>query len=392
MHKLVTLSLSLLSLTACVGRPTVGEPYYCRCAVPLLGRGGCLGIGIAFDNYTCVAPTDTPVNACNNACMNIAGIGSSVFLECTGGYPGFDEPAVWPDARFAPSCTPYPGSSTGPLVMGTTGYESSPWDYMAARSTVTVSNARDSRVVPLDLGRISLSMPEGHSNPGPMRFDLLQLVRESPFTFDGHSLSKFRLMSAGRFGAEANMSFVSPPRPGQFNAYRIDTGYPLAYSVVIDGNEVSDTISDSSTHVGYMYSATDASGVTSQYLVYDGVFTIGTDPKNPVRLTMHLEFRYGGVTGTRPPPPELDIARTDSGSTVTITAKTTPAASPSTHYEFIWVAGKDLTSNAPKLGASQTLVVDRKLVKDDWVTVLVHAKEARVFREARVCLEPKGCN
>lgn len=50
-------ALILLAFSGCYTRSTVGEPFYCKCAVPLLGRGGCSGYGIPFDSWACV-PSD----------------------------------------------------------------------------------------------------------------------------------------------------------------------------------------------------------------------------------------------------------------------------------------------------------------------------------------------
>ncbi|MDP1830132.1 MAG: hypothetical protein Q8L48_43110 [Archangium sp.] len=372
------LPLLLLSLTGCISRSLVGDPYNCQCAVPLLGRGGCGGFGVAFDTWACVAPGDSAVNACNNACMNVAGLGSGVFLTCE--FPGYDVPAVSP-APDASRCQP-PVGGTGSPLLATTGYESSPWDYVPGRSVVNVQNARDTENISLSAGQISLFMPEGHTNPGPMRFDLVSLVgNTSAFGFDGHTVSSFRLMNAGRFTATAGPGYA-PPHAGQFNSYRIESGYPLAYTVVVDGVEISDLVSDSAPHTGYMYS--DSSG---QYLVYEGTFTLGVDPKNPITLTMHLEFRYGL---SRPPAPTLEITRTDTGGTVGLTAK--PGDSdPNATYTFIWVAGHEFVSKAPVLSTGPSVSVNPKVLGEDWVSVLVYANEAKIWRQQSVCLKPGGC-
>jgi hypothetical protein len=377
------LPLLLLALTGCISRSLVGEPVYCQCAVPLLGRGGCSGYGIPFDSWACVSSTDSLVNACNNACMQVAGIGSGVFLSCVG-YPGTEEPVAHYAPEFAGRCTPEAGGATGPLL-ATTGYESSPWDYVPARSSITLHNARDTESLTLASGTLSLFMPEGHTNPGPMRFDMLSLVGQpgagGAFTFDGHTVRDFRLLNAGRFEAVAGPGYVTPPRPGQFNSYRIESGYPLNFTVVVDGVEVSDEVSDAVARTGWMYS--DATG---QYFVYEGVFPLGDDPKDPSTLSLHLEFRYGRSVSA----PSLDIDRKDNGGTVSLTA-VPGATSPGATYTFLWVDGLTLDSKAPVLSNGPTVTVDPTKLVDGHVSVLVYANEAKVWRQQSVCVLPKGC-
>lgn len=196
----------------------------------------------------------------------------------------------------------------------------------------------------------------------------------------------FRLVNQGVFAGTAGPGHVSPPRPGQFNSYRIESGVELGYALLFDSIDVSDIAANSTAVTGYMYR--DAATGDS-YLVYEGSFTIGADPKQPVTLTMHLEFRYG-VSGR--PPPTLDITTRDPGDgTVELTAvpgdKDDTSTKPPT-YTYLWVAGLDFGPNAPTLSNKAKLTIERKAATSDWYSVLVYANEARVWRQARIKVPP----
>lgn len=396
--RIAALLFAPMLLMACPPRSLTGTAFYCACSVPPFGRGGCgSGPAIPFDSWACVGPGDSAQNACNNACMHEAGPASGVFMICTIGPTGAleDVPVLHEESAFAGRCS----TSTASPLLAASGFDSGYWNYVAARSYVGLTNARDSHSIVLDSGAISLFMPNGHAEPGPMTFDMLSLVGRAGtagrFTFDGHTISDFRLLNAGPFQGEAAPGFVTPPHPGQINSYRIKSGQALSYTAVVDGVEVSDTTSNANDLYGYIYStpSTSVYGGLDYYFVYEGSFQVG-DPADPATLTAHLEFRYGGPKD-RPPPPTVSIdTKFGPGDDAHIFVVPTPGESskyPTITYKYAWVKGNGVGKTPTVISTSDNPIFNPVKLKSDWVTVIVQAEEAAVWRTIPVCLLPKGC-
>ncbi len=392
---LLLLLPALLALTGCPTRSLVGEAFYCACSIPPFGRGGC-GSGFSlgtFDSWACVPPTSSAEAECNAACQHEATIASGVALQCVEGFPDMNVPILHAEPAFAGRCAV---PATGPLLAAS-GYDSSAWGYVPARSRAAVDNGKTSAVLPLASGTISLFMPNGFRNPGPMTFDMLSLVSPTgaagTFSFDGHIFSDFRLLNSGPFDALAGPAYLVPPRPGQINSYEINAGKLLSYTVVVDGHEMSDLASNPMALQGWIYAEPSPSlfGGLDYYFVYEGAFTVG-DPTRPATLRTHLEFKYGG-TRDLPEPPTVGYDRgfpSADETEVIVEPTPKPSTQPAITYKPYWVKGSKPGPNSPILSTSMTPKFNRKLV-GNWVTLILQAQEARVIRTIPICLDPKGC-
>jgi len=397
----ILIAFSSILFAACSHRSLVGTAFYCGCSVPPFGRGGCgSALGFQFDSWTCVGPADTAEVNCSEACRQEAGPASGVMLACVDDGSGVlhDEPIVHEEASFAGRCTPATAVGAHPLL-ASSGYDSSYWGYASERSYVFVENERDLQYIPISSGAISLYMPNGHSATGPLTFEMLRLVgtpgTKGQVIFDGNTIADFRILNAGHFSGEANPSYISPPHPGQINAYKIGSGAWLNYTLLLNGVEFSDTTSNPDNLYGYVYSVPSASiyGGMDYYFVYDGTYTVG-DPGTASTLTMHLEFKYGGPSD-RPPPPSLAIdTKFPGGGDANIFVVPTPAASPKAPkitYRHTWVKGKNVKDGQAVLSTSANPTFNPAKVGDKWVTLILQAEEAAVWRTLPVCLLPGGC-
>lgn len=386
----------LVALTGCGTRSLTGAPVICGCSVPPFGRGGCgSGPSAVFTTWACVPPGGFGNVECNSACQSVAGIASGVALECTVGPTGAfeDVPIIrLPGPDEMPPCIAGDGS---PLI-ASTGYLSSQWDFVPARSLVQLQNARDRRTLPIAAGRLSVYLPAGHTVAGPMSFEMLNVSQAlgSSVLFDGHRIEGARISNAKPFPGEANPTFVTPPRPGQFNSYRIAPGQRITYGVRIDGTEISDVASNTNELRGVMYREPSPTvpGAYDSYFVYDGIYPVG-EGANTATLTLHLEFKYGGAGATRPEPPVLTVTRKFGTDLVDLQTTITPPASsaPKVSYQYWWYAGKSLAQAGKPLSTSPNPVFKPSFVKDSWVTLVVQAEQAGVYRIVPVCLLSKGC-